>query len=199
MLDLLCAQDTAQVAVLPMNWEIYLSQFKSPPLWLSVLAKETHGKSRRSQGMPVLHAQSKSVKAEKSLEWRQRLVSIPPNQQRQFLLEHIHAQVVKAIGLEAGQEIDSRQPLNELGLDSLMAVELRNMLSDSLSLERNLPATLVFDYPTIDALTDFLAQDILKMETKKAEKKAISIGETDLLKDIENLSDEEVARLLSNS
>lgn len=110
-------------------------------------------------------------------------------------MEHVHAQVVKAIGLEAGQKIDPRQPLNELGLDSLMAVELRNMLSKSLQLKRNLPATLAFDYPTINALTDFIAQDVLKMTAKKAESEPAA--HQDLIKNIENLSDEEVARMLS--
>jgi hypothetical protein len=71
------------------------------------------------------------------------------------------------------------------------------MLGSSLQLERSLPATLVFDYPTINALTDYLAQDILKMETKKSEEKPAAAGKADLLKDLENLSDEEVTRMLS--
>jgi hypothetical protein len=72
------------------------------------------------------------------------------------------------------------------------------MLGNGLKLERSLPATLVFDYPTINALTEFLAQDILKFETKKSEMKSSDAGEIDLLQNIENLSDEEVARMLSN-
>jgi hypothetical protein len=41
-----------------------------------------------------------------------------------------------------------------VGLDSLMAVELRNVLTRSLG--KSLPATLLFDYPSLDALTGFL-------------------------------------------
>jgi acyl carrier protein len=195
MLDALFAQEKSQIAVLPINWATYLSQFKSAPLWLSGLAEEARKKGRKSNTASTV--QKTAVKAE-TQEFRQKLASMPPNQQRQFLLEHVHAQVVKAIGLEAGQEIDPRQALNELGLDSLMAVELRNMLSNSLKLERNLPATLVFDYPTINALTDYLAQDILNLETKKEEKKVAPAAKTDVLKDIESLSDEDVARMLSD-
>ncbi len=196
MLDALFAQEKAQIAVLPINWSTYLSQFKAPPMWLSLLAEESRRKGKRSSTTST-PTKKPTAKVE-TQEFQQRLANVPPNQQRQFLLEHVHAQVVKAIGLEAGQEIDPRQALNELGLDSLMAVELRNMLSNSLKLERNLPATLVFDYPTINALTDYLAQDILKLETKKEEKKVTPAAKTDVLKDIESLSDEEVARMLSD-
>jgi acyl carrier protein len=101
------------------------------------------------------------------------------------------------LGMSAGDPIDPRQPLEELGLDSLTAVELRNILSSHLNLQRSLPATLVFDYPTINALTDHLAQDTLKIENSKAESTARSKSNADLVQDIEGLSDEEVARLIS--
>ena len=55
-------------------------------------------------------------------------------------------------------EILKVQPLTEMGMDSLMAVELRNLLRGSL--QQSLPATLVFDYPTVLALSDFLAIQI---------------------------------------
>lgn len=47
----------------------------------------------------------------------------------------------------------------EAGLDSLGAVELRNQLAaEYASLE--LPATLTFDYPTISALSQYLARQL---------------------------------------
>ena len=50
--------------------------------------------------------------------------------------------------------VDSRQPFGSLGLDSLMALELRNRLE--IALERSLPTSLAWNYPTIEALTRHL-------------------------------------------
>ena len=46
----------------------------------------------------------------------------------------------------------------DLGLDSLMAVELRNNLAQSLQLTEILPATLMFDYPSIADIAAFLLE-----------------------------------------
>ncbi len=50
--------------------------------------------------------------------------------------------------------------MRELGLDSLIAVELRNLLGVGLELPRTLPATLAFDYPTVEALTIYLESEL---------------------------------------
>ena len=57
-------------------------------------------------------------------------------------------------GLIGGQ-VAQDQPFMEAGLDSLGALELRNTLATRYSLD--LPASLVFDYPTVAALSSFLA------------------------------------------
>jgi acyl carrier protein len=71
------------------------------------------------------------------------------------LREHVREQTVKVLGLARPEDVDINEPLRQLGLDSLMAVELRNLLGKSV--ERSLPATLTFDHPTVAALVDHLA------------------------------------------
>ena len=76
-------------------------------------------------------------------------------QRRPMLLEHIGKCTALVLGLPSSYRIDELQPLRELGIDSLTAVELGNRLG--LTIGKPLPATLLFDYPTLDALTTYIA------------------------------------------
>ena len=62
--------------------------------------------------------------------------------------------LVALLGFPAGTRIDPNQALRDLGLDSLLSVSLRNELAAGFGLD--LPATLIFDHPTLAALTAHL-------------------------------------------
>jgi acyl carrier protein len=62
------------------------------------------------------------------------------------------------LGYPSPAAIDPRQPLKELGFDSLAAVELRNRLSAETALA--LPATLVFDHPSAEAIAQYLLEEV---------------------------------------
>ncbi len=191
VLDKMLHNDISQIIVTPIQWQIFLKHYSngSKPAWLSDMVQEVE---RVRPSRPASTPDKTTVSVLRQLE------DAPQNQKRDLLLAYVNEQAVKVLGLDSSELIDPRQPLQELGLDSLTAVELRNMLRNGLQMERSLLATLVFDYPTINALTDYLAQDILKLQTKKPETKITDTDKPDLLQNIENLSDEEVGRMLSN-
>ena len=81
-------------------------------------------------------------------------------------MEHMHtidaaairAQVSAVVEGMLGAAVAPNQPLMEAGLDSLGAVELRTSLCASFTLD--LPATVVFDYPTVSSLSTFIAEQV---------------------------------------
>ena len=73
---------------------------------------------------------------------------------RPALLDHLRAQAAKVLRSDPSDYIPGGLPLQERGLDSLMSVELRNLLVKSLGLP--LPATLLLDYPTLDGVCEYL-------------------------------------------
>src|SRR5262249_31369247 len=87
------------------------------------------------------------------------LAQVPRDERRALLAAHVRSLVAKVLGLTSAESIKSRQRLFDLGLDSLMAVELKNHLEYSLG--RTLRSTLVFDYPTMEGLLDYLSKDVL--------------------------------------
>jgi acyl transferase domain-containing protein/NADPH:quinone reductase-like Zn-dependent oxidoreductase/acyl carrier protein len=80
------------------------------------------------------------------------------------LLETV-TEAVSAVMAVPAANIDPERPLGELGLDSLMAVELRNRLAALAELR--LPSTVLFDYPTPDALARLLDQKLFGHDQPK--------------------------------
>ncbi|WP_416565362.1 type I polyketide synthase [Nocardia testacea] len=74
------------------------------------------------------------------------LAEAPEAQRADLVLEVVRAQVAAVLGHESGNDIRPDQRFDEIGLDSLGAVEFRNRLSKASGL--TLPSTLVFDHPT---------------------------------------------------
>ncbi|OBJ34261.1 type I polyketide synthase [Mycolicibacter heraklionensis] len=93
--------------------------------------------------------------AAQSTEFRRVLAEAEPEQRGELLREHVTDQVVAAMGLGSRHALDPTAGFFQSGMDSLMSVTLQRSLSDSLG--ETLPAAVVFDYPTIDALTGYLA------------------------------------------
>ena len=189
VLEWLFRHPTSQVGVMPVNWAAFLRQSagNSKSTYFAELTAEVeaHVPSAAASGdiLPLLEAAS-------------------PAKRQRVLLAYVEEQVAKVLGLDHTQTIPPRQPLTDMGLDSLMAVELRNVLGTSLGLQRALPATLVFDYPTTTAITEYLAKELFSQEAPPSlsvEAQPDDMDSSDMLEKIEQLSDAEIDRLFSEN
>jgi acyl transferase domain-containing protein/acyl carrier protein len=191
-LGLALSSTSAQVSVLLADWPTYIHSFgmgRTPPLLSELAGEARQAVNVGPSPMP-------------RTGFLQRLRETPSAKQRKVLLTHIREQACAVLSLDPTHPIEQGQPLKELGLDSLMAVELRNTLGNSL--QTPLPATLLFDYPTLEALTDYLAKDVLSLEVggktelppgTPAEAQA-ERSQAAAIADLEKISDDEAEALL---
>ncbi len=87
-----------------------------------------------------------------------RLSTLDVEERTEFLLDLVADQVATVLGHATSGTVDRTLTFRDLGFDSLTAVELRNRLGTVTGLR--LPATLVFDHPTADALVTHLLDEI---------------------------------------
>jgi acyl transferase domain-containing protein/NADPH:quinone reductase-like Zn-dependent oxidoreductase/acyl carrier protein len=148
-LERLLGADVAHAAVLPIDWARFAALLPSgvdPDYFRAVLPA--------SERTTVAAEQSAVAAASRVSEWRR----APESERRTLALSHVTELARAVLGLGAAAELDAHAPLKDAGLDSLMAVELRNALTRSIG--QPLPATLLFDYPTLDAVATHLLRTL---------------------------------------
>ncbi|AKT41165.1 type I polyketide synthase [Chondromyces crocatus] len=96
-----------------------------------------------------------------------KLHEAPPRSRKSLLQAAIQKEVARILRLPPSTPIEPRQGFFELGMDSLMSLELRNRLQ--VTLGHALPTTLAFDHPTIASLTGFLVSRVLQLDLGEAE------------------------------
>jgi amino acid adenylation domain-containing protein len=148
LLAQLLQQDIAPVGVIPINWTQWLQQFPKPPAFCN----------------KVVTPSTATISHENPIAFIEKLTTTSPQERRELLVTHIRTQVAKVLGLPP-QQIALNQNLMDLGLDSLMAIDFRNWLKASLGYP--LRSTLLFDYSTIEALVDYLFQEVLILDTSE--------------------------------
>ncbi|NML53650.1 SDR family NAD(P)-dependent oxidoreductase [Streptomyces sp. R302] len=88
----------------------------------------------------------------------ERLAECAEEERHALLLDLVRAEVAGTLAYGGADSVDAKRGFKELGLDSLTAVELRNRLGRTTGLR--LPATLVFDYPTPEAVAGHLLTEL---------------------------------------
>jgi acyl carrier protein len=85
-----------------------------------------------------------------------RLATAAPDDRMPLIADRVGREVARILGLDPSKTLDSSRGFSQMGLDSLMALELRHRLQDAFG--QTLPATAVFNYPTVSALAGYLAE-----------------------------------------
>ena len=122
-----------------------------------------------------------------------------PGDREDVLVAFVREQLAAVLRVASPEQIDRRQRLVDLGLDSLMVVELRNRVEGGLGWKDVLSATLVYDYPSIEALVQFLLARLARMAEGGDDTPASQTSSArppDLAAAIHEMSDEEAEALL---
>ena len=88
----------------------------------------------------------------------QRLHGLSTEQQQAVLRDLVRSHIATVLGAPTAEDINPDHNFQDLGLDSLTALELRNRLKTATGL--TLSPTLIFDYPTPTTLANYLAAQI---------------------------------------
>ena len=131
--------DIALVGAFPMNWATFL---KTSPLGRAPLFGALCSANEGEPESAVITA---------------RLQALEPGERREHLLAFLRDQVAAVLSMNP-EQVGTRERLFDLGIDSLMALELKNRLEALFG--RRLPQTFVFDYPMVEAIADDLVDQL---------------------------------------
>lgn len=169
-------QELSQVAVLPITWPKFLEQFsgRAVPSFFSEFA---HTMTPYVQNQP----------AAPEREWLRRWQEVASRDRLMLGIQYIQERVAQILGL-ASDQLEPDQSFLELGLDSLMQIQLRSFILSDLGME--IPVHTVFEQSTVAKL----AMAITELQAKLSRPPDL-LG---LLAEVESLSDEEAQRQISD-
>jgi mycoketide-CoA synthase len=124
-----------------------------PPMFVDLI----NARARRQVDDSLAAAKSKSVLL-------QRLEGLPEDDQQAVLLDLVRSHIATVLGNSSPEAIDPDKAFQELGFDSLTAVEMRNRLKAATGLA--LSPTLIFDYPNSAALAGYFRQELVGASTE---------------------------------
>ncbi|HEY4132962.1 MAG TPA: SDR family NAD(P)-dependent oxidoreductase [Gemmatimonadaceae bacterium] len=215
MLERLMRDGATQSAAMPVDWTKFAREFAGGRLRGSFLERvSTVSVPAAARRASVAGTSATSTNGTTPVSAS--FVSIrdaAPATRWTVLIDAMRTLASRVLGLESNSSLDVNRPLSEMGLDSLMAVELRNMMKKELGLERAVAATIVFDYPTVSALAEYVGETVFGWPSRKTQPSSggptlSAVGADslrvssdadgmDLLDRLETLSPEQVDQLLA--
>ncbi|MBD2522068.1 type I polyketide synthase [Nostoc sp. FACHB-133] len=212
ILEQLLTENVAQVAVMPVQWSKFTQAF--PRGKKEAEGQRGWGAEGKENGLlptregaynenifsallvhpeSLLSSQPKSSPASQLYE---RLENAPPGRRKDLIFEAVQGEVAKVLRMKSAQ-VDGKKPFNTMGMDSLTAVELRNALMELLKV--TLPATLVFEYPSLESLSEYLAElVILKIPSSATKELPTAPSKINLaVEQMEQFSEDELEALLA--
>ncbi|MFI0822802.1 type I polyketide synthase, partial [Streptomyces sp. NPDC021098] len=148
--------DETAVTVADVDWGRFAPEFTAVrPSRLFADLPETRAVVVKSAGESESAGDGSSLVA--------RLAGLGADERDRLLLDLVRTQVAAVLGHDGSESIGVERAFSELGFDSLTAVELRNRMNAATGVQ--LPATLVFDYPTASALAGYLRSELVGEET----------------------------------
>jgi polyketide synthase 12 len=136
-----------------------------PPMFVDLI----NAPARRQVDDSLAAAKSKSALL-------QRLEGLPEDEQHVVLLDLVRSHIATVLGNNTPESIDPDKAFQELGFDSLTAVEMRNRLKAATGLA--LSPTLIFDYPNSAALAGYFRHELVGASTESTPQAAP--GEADI-------------------
>jgi acyl transferase domain-containing protein len=140
----------AEVCVLPVDWTAFFAHHAGQrlPCGLAEIARHVRG------GKEPVRAESPRL--------LERLEAAPASERRSLLTALLAEELARIMGMDSAHGINPREGFFAMGMDSLMAVELRERLQRETG--RALSSSCVFNYPTLESLTGYLANSVLQLE-----------------------------------
>lgn len=152
VLKQLLGQTVAQVGVLPFEWSVFkqqLSASKQLPLLSDLICEASPQK------------EAKQVSVQRQL--LQQLQEVATSDRQELVINYLKVKVVKVLGLSTSK-LDVQQSLYDLGLDSLMAVELTSLIRTELQVE--IPVKALIEDPSIIKLANLLIDQLIPGSSK---------------------------------
>ena len=193
----------AQVTVLPVDWQVLFRQVPvdgTPPL---LAARRSRLAGNVTSG-PAIDERADLIR---------RMAEATPGERRELIAVRLRSHAARILGLAGAELLDPTQLLGDLGLDSLMAVELKNRIEADFAV--NLPVGAVLEGPSCLELAAMVAEQLADQQaaggndtadsangspltgTSASERAPEAIEAERLLANLDQLADDEVDALLA--